>query len=188
MVSRLAFFLHIAWVVGVAVLWAGCSGGADTSRPSASPEVEPGRPGVSLSALVDAATNRPPGQDSLAVLDRLSTPLRVETEPRGNRHNPSQIDTLRTFYYRGLQFTVYDVTGDAKEIMQDIAVTDSVYTTEEGVRVGMSQDQVRSALGEPDEVENGTFVYHLSEVTPSQFRVVFEGDRVTRMEWDLYVD
>lgn len=178
-------------VGGVLILAAVCMSCRQEAGPDQQPapsEAESGPLAVPLSDLVGAAMDRPAGQDSLAVLDRLGEPLRIEAEPHENRHEPGQVDTLRTFHYTGLQFTVYDVTGSAKEIMQDITVTDSVYTTEEGVRVGMHRQQVRAALGAPDHTEETTFVYNLSEVTPNQLRVLFEEGKVTRLEWNFYVD
>lgn len=178
----------IAVLLVLSVASMSCRRGAAPDPPSASPEAESGRPNVSLSALIDAAMERPPGRDSLAVLDRLGEPIRIQTEPRKNRHDPRQVDTLRTFRYAGLQFTVYDVVGSAKEIMQGIIVTDSTYTTGEGVHVGMRRQQIRMALGAPDQITGSTFVYHLSEVTPSELRVALEEGRATRLEWDFYVD
>ena len=169
----------------IAVVWMGC--GSETTD-SSSPAGKLGRPGVSLPALVDAAMERPPEQDALPVLDRLRKPIRVETTPRENRHNPGQIDTLRTFHYAGLQFTVYDVAGDPKEIMQGLVVTDSAYATEAGGRLGMNRQQIRAALGAPDVVEDGAFVYRLSDVTPSELRIAFEAETAARMEWNFYVD
>ena len=185
MADRIRAFLQVGAVLfGLSVLLLGCRRGA----VPASEEAPSGRPGVPLADLVDAAMERAPGQDSLTVLDRLNPPLRIEAVPRPNRHIPGQIDTLRTFHYAGLQFTVYDVSGSAKEIMQRIVVTDSAYTTEAGVHVGMRPQQVRVALGAPSEVTDGTFVYELSRVTPNQLRVVFGAGRATRLEWDFYVD
>lgn len=145
------------------------------------------RPVVPLADLVGAATDRAPGQAALPVLDRLNNPIRVEAEPRPNRHIPDQVDTLRTYHYTGLQFTVYDVTGSAKEIMQCIVVTDSAYATEAGVRVGMSPQQMRAALGAPDENTAEAYVYTLSGVAPSQLRIAFEEGAATRLEWSFYV-
>lgn len=186
MVSRAAPIAMMgALLVISAVLMVGCRRSAEPSAEEA-PSAE--RLGVPLTALVDAAMHRPPGQNALPVLDRLNDPLRIETESRPNRHIPNQVDTLRTFHYPGLQFTVYDVTGDPKEIMQHIVVTDSAYATEAGVHIGMHPQQVRAALGAPDTTADGTFTYRLSEVTPSQLRVAFEGETATRLEWDFYVD
>lgn len=176
-----------AVLLAVSVVGSGCRREAGPDR-QASQASETGRPGVPLTALVDAATDRPPGQDRLAVLDRLGEPLRVEAVPRKNRHHPTQIDTLRTYRYAGLQFAVYDVTGSAREMMQRISVTDSAYVTEEGVRVGMRREQVRATLGTPDRVTSEAFVYELSPVTPNRLRIVFEARRATRLEWNFYVD
>lgn len=177
-----ALSLRVVTLIALAAVAVGCRQGATPTSEEAR------RPVVPLADLVGAATDRSSGQDALPVLDRLNDPIRVETEPRPNRHIPDQVDTLRTFHYAGLQFTVYDVTGSAKEIMQHIVVTDSTYTTDAGVHVGMSPPQVRAALGLPDENTAEAFVYNLSEVTPSQLHIAFEEGVATRLEWSFYVD
>lgn len=182
-------FLRVSAVL--LVLWGAFTGcrreGAPSQQPTG-PDAEPVRPAVPVAALVDAALNRPPGQESLTVLDRLHDPLRIEVEPRENRHDPGQVDTLRTFHYTGLQFTVYDVAGSAKEIMQSITVTDSAYATDGGAHVGMHRQQIRAALGPPDRVTDQTFVYNLSTVTSNQLRIAFEEGRAIRLGWKFYVD
>lgn len=166
----------------IVLLWMGCGENASESIDREK------RPGVSLPSLVEAGIDRPPGTETLEVLDRLPSPLRIEKEPQENRHVPNQVDTLRTYYYRGLEFTVYDVAGDPKEIMKDITVVDSTYETEEGLRVGLSRDRVRSVLGPPDRIGGDTHVYRLATPTPNHLHVTFSDNRVSRLEWSFYVD
>lgn len=167
----------------LALLWTGCGRGASDSS-----DREQGRPGVSLTALVEAGTKPSPETDSLRVLDRLKPPLRIETEPQKNRHVPGQVDTLRTYVYRGLEFTVYDVAHDPKVMMQNLTVADSTYETEDGLRVGLSREHVRALLGTPDQVESDTLTYRLGAPAPNHLQVSLRNDCVTRLKWSFYVD
>lgn len=173
-------------LIGLVLVWAGC--GQEASE-SPSPQVDrEGRPGVSLDALIQAGIDRPPGTDSLAVLDRLRPPLRVEREPHKNRHVRGQVDTLRTYVYHGMEVTVYDVAGDPKEIMERLTVVDSSYRTEKGLRVGLSKEEAEALLGPPDQAQGDSLVYELGTPVPNFLRVSFEQNRISRLEWSFYVD
>lgn len=157
--------------------------GARTEPVETEPEA---RPGVDLETLLARAFDRDEA-GRLVVLDELNEPASVEVETRENRHIPGQIDTVRTRRYEGLSLTVYR-TADGKEILQQIRVDGPGYRTEEGVRVGASRSAVEDAWGDPAERRNGAYVYERDGPLPTRVRVYFEGDTVSRLEWDYPVD
>jgi len=148
------------------------------------------RPDLALPAILDRAHERN-ADGSLALLDRLGEPERVETEPIENRHVPGQIDTLRTLVFDGLAVEVYAV-ADGKELLQEVRVTGPEYETAEGLGVGSTRSAVREALGAPVRTEGDTVTYEVPESpddpTPTQLHVRYDGDRVAAMTWSYYVD
>lgn len=182
----MSFSLRRIVLVGLVLVWAGC--GQEASESSSPQADRKGRPGVSLDALIEAGIDRPPGTDSLPVLDRLRPPLRIEREPHENRHVRGQVDTLRTYVYRGMKFTVYEVAGASKEIMESLTVVDSRYETEKGLRVGLSREESEVLLDSPDQAQGDTLVYELGSPVPNFLRVSFEKNRISRLEWSFYVD
>lgn len=156
---------------------------ADTARAASAT-----RPGIPLPELLAAGFDPPPGVDSLAMLDRLAPPLRVEAEAVPNRHVRGQMDTLRTYVYDGLRFHVYAVSGSNKEILQGVTVTGSAYTTRDGLRVGSHRTEVEVALGPPARMEDRTAVYEFGQAAPTRLRIDYHSDVVERLEWSFYVD
>lgn len=156
---------------------------ADTAQAAAAT-----RPGIPLPELLAAGFDPPAGAGSLAVLDRLAPPLRVEAEAVPNRHVRGQMDTLRTYVYDGLRFRVYAVSGSNKEILQGVTVTGRAYTTRDGLRVGNHRTEVEAALGPPARMEDRTAVYEFGEAAPTRLRVDYRSDVVEQLEWSFYVD
>ena len=144
-------------------------------------------PGVSLQTILDQAFERDPQTGELSLLDRLHEPQNTSIETQENTHDPSQTDTLRTRQYEGLQLTVYHVSG-GKEILKNVTVTDSRYETSEGLSTGMSRSEAESLRGQPDQRQDGTYVYNLGGPMPTMLHIAFSGDQVSRMEWQYPID
>lgn len=160
----------------------------DTPPHDPSTVSEPsGSLGISLQALLDGARRQSPGPDELAILDRLNEPLRVSIDTQRNRHQPSQVDTLRTHDYDGLELTVYHVAG-GKELMKNVTVTGSGLETPQGISIGMSRTDVENVLGAPAEREDGAHVYERDGPMPTRLYVHFDGDRVSEIEWRFPID
>ena len=164
------------------LLLAGCAGQPAADTSSRSDEARAGRPGVPLAALIE--------NDFATVLDRLNPPLRVEEEPIENRHVPGQVDTLRTYFYEGLRFTVYDVSASGKKLLQNLTVTSDAYPAPQGVRVGMTRQEITQRLGTPVRQEDGVYIYHLGDgpIPNPILSVHFENDTVSTLKWSFYVD
>lgn len=166
----------------------GCAAGPSTSTPPS--RTDGSGATVSLPEILDSAFERRE-DGSLAVLDRLGDPRRVEAEPVQNRHDPAQTDTLRTYVYDGLELDVYAVTG-GKELLQEVRVTGGGFETAEGLGVGSTRAAVRDVLGEPARTDGDTLTYERTDSpedpTPTTLDVRLDGDRVAAMTWQLYVD
>ncbi|ARA93426.1 hypothetical protein AWN76_009845 [Rhodothermaceae bacterium RA] len=170
-------------VVLLGLLGSGCAANRSAAPPGPAPS-SPARP--DLSALIQAVFTRPPEAATLPILDHLPPPDRVQRDTIRNLHVPSQIDTLRTYHYDGLVFTVY-VTPE-KMLMRDIRVTGPAYTSPEGLQVGQSRSDVEARLGPPDRHEGGTFVYEREQAIPHLLRIRFREDTVEALEWLFYID
>lgn len=178
----------------VLMVVAGCNGAANEPVREApgpptteAPDAEaPASPAVELPALL-AATDRAPGVDTLAVIDRLPEPQRVEEDVRENRHLRDAVDTVRTYHYEELAFTVVHA-ANGKELLQEVHVTGEDYVTDNGLQVGLLRAEVEHILGQPARTEEGAVVYEVGEPTPDVVRVRYENDRVDAMTWSFYVD
>lgn len=144
-------------------------------------------PGVSLQTILDRAHERDPETGALTLLDRLNEPQSTSAETRQNTHDPSQTDTLRTRRYDGLELTVYHVSG-GKEILKNVTVAGSQYQTDQGLSVGMTRSELESLRGQPEERQDGTYIYNLGGGMPTMLHISFSGDEVSRMEWQYPID
>ena len=146
-------------------------------------------PGVPLSDILD------PSVEGRALRERLSAPLREETEAVPNRHVPGQTDTLRTLHYDGLALQFYEVAG-GPAFLQAVAVTGGVYETAEGLGVGSTRDAVEAvythSTGVEPTDEGNVVTYERTDgpddPTPTTLEVRYEGDDVAAMTWRFYVD
>lgn len=148
------------------------------------------RPGIPAEDLIRANAQRPPGQDALPVLRRLDEPREMERELEPNRHQPAEMDTVYVYHYDGLVLD-FIRTHNGREIIENIEITDERYDTPQRIRVGMSREEVRSILGEPQETAAGEDRYFLqiSEPGPEElFAVEFVDDRVRLIRYGFYVD
>lgn len=190
------FHAFAALTFAAMLMLAACAGESnepvrDTPAPpdaDTSVAEEPAAPAraVELPALL-TAEERAPGVDTLAVLDQLPEPQRVEEETRENRHMPGAVDTLRTHHYDGLAFTVVQA-ANGKELLQEVQVTGEDYSTERGLRVGLPRAEVQQTLGPPTRTEDGAAVYERGDGATDVLRVRYRNDRVAELTWSFYVD
>lgn len=143
--------------------------------------------GVNLVTLLEGADSRDPDTQQLRILDRLNEPDSISIDTQVNRHNPSQVDTLRTLHFDDARITVYEVSG-GKELLKNVTVTGSGLDSPEGVRIGMAREEVERALGEADDEQNGALVYVDDGPMPTQLYVYFRNEEAGRMEWLFPID
>lgn len=190
------FYALAVVTLAATLMLAACAG--ETSEPvrdtPASPDADtsvaerpasPAQP-VDLPAIL-AADERAPGVDTLAVIDQLPEPQRVEEKTRENRHMPGAVDTLRTYHYDGLTFTVVFAAND-KELLQEVRVTGEGYETEQGLRVGLPRAEVQQMLGQSTRTEDGVAVYEMGDEATDVLRVRYQNDRVAELAWNFYID
>ncbi|NLJ90031.1 MAG: hypothetical protein GX323_03950 [Clostridiales bacterium] len=79
----------------------------------------------------------------------------------------------RTYYYNGFEITTY-AEGEVEYIASILLVDDTV-TTDKGVYIGSSVDDVIKAHGEDYEVNTGQFTYTKGD---SQLQFIFKDDYV----------
>lgn len=122
------------------------------------------------------------------VLDRLPPPDAITVERQQNRHDPAQTDTVRRLAYPGLLLTVYQPGSSGKVLIAELAVTGGGYRTAEGLQVGSTLQQLSDAYGEADLLEGDEYVYQLDGPLPTTVRFRLEDERITRMQWEFYID
>lgn len=123
-----------------------------------------------------------------SVLSRLPQPTEQAVTKQQNLHDPQQIDTIRRLAYPGLLLTVYEPGASAKRMITEVIVTAPGYRTAEGIQVGSSLQELSDAYGEADLLEGDEYVYQSSATASISMRFRVEDERVTRMQWQFYVD
>lgn len=188
--------IRILLVLAVIVVLPGCSRNApdaprgrqaDSAADTSASVGQKRATGTVRLAAILAAADRPPGVDTLAVLDRLPAPRRVTEVVRENRHLRGAQDTLRTLHYERLEFTVVHA-ANGHELLQRVEATGASYATDEGLHPGMARAEARQLLGSPTRVEGDVAVYEDGGPTPDVLRVAYRRDRVARLTWSFYVD
>ena len=148
-------------------------------------------PSDAPSATVDVdrliAAGRGSGTNLASLIDALPRPDRTTAQPYQNRHVAGQVDTLRTYEYPGVRFTVYEVSGANRQMLRGLTVTTDAYATE-GVRVGDGRAQVEATLGAPDARTGGDWEYRFGEPTQSDLHLAFAADTVREWRWSFYID
>ena len=113
----------------------------------------------------------------------------TETEIE-NRHVPGQIDHVHTLKYDGLEVSVYRASEDPpRDLIGRLVVTDKKYPVKWGLKIGVTTDAVKSVLGEPDRVKEGTFEYVLEECAGTcSVSFSFQNGLLEKIEWEWGID
>lgn len=163
----------------------GC-GGSYNETPDAQDSTDAASPAARIS--VSDIAERAIRGDAEQALASLPPAEQVDRRAKQNRHDSTQVDTMRTLYYNGLFIRVYDVSSSGQSLIQHMEVTSRDFATEEGITVGTSRTEVESKMGPPDKKEGTTYVYNLGTEAPNQLHIPFENDKVSRLSWSFYVD
>jgi len=141
-----------------------------------------------LPRLLSGLEQTHPDQRRIPLLDRLPPPQRVTVHTVPNLHDPATLDRVVTRHYPGLDLSIYEASAVGKELPLRLRVTSPRYRTAEGLRVGSSVDEVRAALGPPDDAAGSELLYLSDEPTPDVLRVKVQEQRVAELNWDFYID
>ena len=126
------------------------------------------------------------GQTIQEVKDNLGQPLSEKIEKYENRHVAGQADEIHTLMYNGLVLVVYRVNEKKpRDLFMSLAITRDNFDMKWGLKVGVSQDRVRTVLGEPHKSQGGAFVYQDEN---SSVSFSFQGGTVRGIKWHWYVD
>jgi hypothetical protein len=192
----------LTWQAVACLVMIGCSSAESTRSEGTAPPAaidppaveapEPteaaGPPSDAVSRLIRQAL-RSDGSVSYASLQRqLGPPRRVEKRPVPNQYVEGQVDTLRTLVYTGLRALVYDVTDTTKTFLVRLSLSSTQYATPEGLRVGLSEQQVLDQLGPPTRrnASVGELIYQETEPTPTSMVVRIREGRVVQIDWEFY--
>ncbi len=145
------------------------------------------RPGVSLDRLLASRS------DDADVLADLRAPRSVHVEPTPNDFVDSQMDTVRTYIYDGLQIEAYEV-AEGRTFIRRIDVIGGDYGTASGLALGETRVQIERVLGIPFQEDGNVAAYQTGdELTPLTVEVEYEEDidgtqRATAISWIPYLD
>ena len=126
------------------------------------------------------------GQTIQEVKESLGEPLSEKIEKYENRHVAGQTDEIHTLMYNGLVLVVYRVNEKKpRDLFMSLAITRDNFEMKWGLKVGVSQERVRTVLGEPHKSQGGAFVYQDDN---SSVSFSFQGGTVRGIKWHWYVD
>ena len=126
------------------------------------------------------------GQTIQEVKENLGEPLSEKIEKYENRHVAGQTDEIHTLTYDGLALVVYRVNEKKpRDLFMSLAITRNTFDMKWGLKVGVSQDRVRTIFGEPHKSQAGAFVYQDDN---SSVSFSFQGGTVRGIKWHWYVD
>jgi hypothetical protein len=72
-----------------------------------------------------------------------------------------------------------------RDLFMSLAITRDNFDMKWGLKVGVSQERVRTVLGEPHKSQGGAFVYQDDN---SSVSFSFQGGTVRGIKWHWYVD
>ena len=189
--GRSAFRTMVCITIGLGIALGGC--GSTAAVPNT-----PTQPRISAPVTVPPPDAETPARPSEAAVQRLiqhvlsgvqdgsyadvirvlGAPRRMTTRAVENMYAAGQVDTVRTLGYPGLQARVYVRSDDARSFLIQMRIQDAFYTAPSGLRVGMTEETVRTQQGNPQRVETGTWVYENVERSAADLRLDWEDRRL----------
>ena len=116
----------------------------------------------------------PVDADAAPILEKLGEPLSYfESESCAAQG----IGKLYT--YGDFEIETYP-DGDTDRILYVMLKSDAV-STQEGISLANTKDEVKAVYGEPDEEKTGAVNYHVGEMT---LKFIFDGDAMVSIEYD----
>ncbi len=122
---------------------------------------------------------------------RLGPPEAVRLDPPFG-HRAESGDSVVRLEYPGLSIGLYRVLPERRDLLGHVVLSDSSWPNPFlVVRVGASPDAVRAALGTPDvrqDDENEMIWEYSAGENDETIGFRFNGKRLSRIEWTLYID
>lgn len=190
---RLAVLLVVLLVV------AGCSRAAEassapTAEPSstpttdgAQPQAPTGRPAAMAPWLED--TLWPAELERAALIARIGEPVRVDSRPQRNRHDPSITDSVVVLTYEDARFVYYVVTTARRDLLDVAEVRSNAYLRRTPPGIGTAADSLRAWWDPPIATTDSTLAYDCRTcAVPHPATFLLEDGTVRAIRFDLYVD
>ncbi len=148
----------------------------------------PGSFSENVRALVRVAAQKLGGGDE-TIVSTLGQPPSVSSEDIPNKHQPSQIDQIKTLRYEGLVIRLYNVVAFKKEMLLSVRMTRNLPETFP-LLIGASDKTIRDKYGDPERVEGTIHRYVLRDDESGQdmVNIEFADSAVSAVEWSYYVD
>ena len=127
----------------------------------AAPDSAPASAQLDVPALLDAMLDPAEPGHTARFLDTLPAPDHLSDVSVRNLHKPSQLDTLQTWTYPGVELEVYINNGTGAEFIKSVRV-EREGVDFSGLHVGMPLTAAHGALGHATKLfEQGTSETHL---------------------------
>jgi hypothetical protein len=124
--------------------------------------------------------------------ERLGAPDSVLQRVLPNPHDPGVIDTVFTVHHPGLAVEIYRASFDGRELLASLSIADDRWLRAESpLRLGMSRDAIRLALGEPEHEEDGDLFFTCTTCTvggQDGLELRMDGGRLSRIRVQYWID
>lgn len=101
------------------------------------------------------------GGTRAALAERLGEPDSASVHAVTNPHDPAVTDSIVTVHYQGLSARIYRASFDGRELLASLTLSDDRHLRPESpLRMGMTAEEIRLALGQPAAAEDEDLFYH----------------------------
>jgi hypothetical protein len=96
--------------------------------------------------------------------------------------------TLQLLNFRGLVIELYKSEVDGRSLIKTVDLTADNWGFPKSVRIGSTQGEVKSVLGEPlGDSTSDVYIYQIHEAYLREVRFFFASGKVVRVRWDFEV-
>ena len=117
-----------------------------------------------------------------------SKPLSETVTPVENTHVKGQIDEWHTARYYDASVKYYRVVPEKRNILSSLELTSEKVNLPFGLRVGVSQSTVLSALGKPTTSNGGVLVYSIEDPYSQTVAFNTRNGVVQIITWEFEID
>jgi len=130
------------------------------------------------------------GKSAATIVAALGKPLSISSEDTPNKHQPSQIDRIKTITYEGLVISIYDVVAYEKEMLLSVRMT----RNRPGILpalIGEDENAIKANYGNSEHVRGTIHDYVLTDgddTASDMVSIDFNESKVVTVEWSYFVD